>query len=312
MMITASYMEKRESGPLRNNNLYSQAEGGYKMLQPNGQKIGDLTTERIVRSRSSTPCLWEYGGGSTNTGSAQIITGRRFEPRPAIFIPENGHLSNGNHALIPIDIGCYIIRAERGEDLTVSIYKIISIEDEKGQAEKTHSDGRNATLKLINLYNMGEWERSIDEAELASEIAINKVNCYHCRSPYFIQRKSQDPKIVDLIVVSNHHPKTWSEKQRERWKEILFIPFPNVPPESDMEVVRKIAAWLTEKIMANCSNNDTRLCIQGEFSLTAAILNGLIEKGFDMDLLTFPTSEREVVIKGGGIKRVIFHFVRWR
>lgn len=86
----------------------------------------------IERTKKGFPAIWESGGGFTNTGEAQIIAGKDGKPKRPIYIRKKGHLANSEHALLPIEVGDYVIKAyhSRGK-FDVVVYKIISIEEEK-------------------------------------------------------------------------------------------------------------------------------------------------------------------------------------
>jgi hypothetical protein len=69
------------------------------------------TTIPIVRSRRGLPCLWEEGGGFTNTGRATIIADSRGRRKRPIYIRGSGKLSCEQHALIPIEVGDIVVKA---------------------------------------------------------------------------------------------------------------------------------------------------------------------------------------------------------
>ena len=138
---------------------------------------------------------------------------------------------------------------------------------------------------------------------------------------------------MKLLVISNHPPANWPEEQRKGWDEIVYIPFPNVPPEMSREEVRLLADQICKEIekitggyFADTHDDgytfhspvfyggeDWRICIQGEFTLCAEIFSRF---GNCPNLLTFPTTERiveEVKKEDGSVeKRAVFKFVRWR
>ena len=60
----------------------------------------------FVLSKRGLPCLWECGGATSNKGSAIIIASSKGEPKEALCL---GSHSNGQHALIPVQIGDYIV-----------------------------------------------------------------------------------------------------------------------------------------------------------------------------------------------------------
>lgn len=128
-------------------------------------------TVDITRSKTGLPCLWESGGGWSNTGNAQIITDGQGYPKRAIHIREHGPLACSDHALIPIREGDHIVTVRRHWDrVAVQVERIASIQED------------TATLAL--------------EAEPicfdAIEAAVAKANDYHCRSAYYIKNNEED------------------------------------------------------------------------------------------------------------------------
>lgn len=120
----------------------------------------------ITRSRSQIPCLWEKGGGWSNTGEAQIIADRQGNPKRAIHIRTHGDLSCRDHALIPVKKGDHVITVFRHRDrVSTQVERIVSIK------------GDTATL-------VPEIEPICDETIRA---AVDKCNDYHCRTPYYIR-----------------------------------------------------------------------------------------------------------------------------
>ena len=65
----------------------------------------------IERSKRGIPCMWECGGGYSNTGESQIIAGKNGEAKQPIYIRRRGELACCEHALIPISVGDYVISA---------------------------------------------------------------------------------------------------------------------------------------------------------------------------------------------------------
>lgn len=121
---------------------------------------------KLCHSRSGLPCLWECGGGYTNTGSAAIITDKNSYPKRAIYVRTHGDLCNGDHALIPISVGDKIILAEtHREKVTLVVLKITAIHDDDFDIEPC-------------------WTPIAESAILA---ALEKSRSYHCRSPFYIR-----------------------------------------------------------------------------------------------------------------------------
>ena len=136
-------------------------------------------TIRIELSKRGLPCIWEEGGAGSNTGSCTLIGDRNCNPKKPIYVATGGHLSNGNHALIPVKVNDIVVECSQWrKDYTINIYKIIGFNFEE----------QKAILKLINLFDRNEWDfyllqKYVDIVETAKSKAIS----YHCRTPYFIK-----------------------------------------------------------------------------------------------------------------------------
>lgn len=122
---------------------------------------------RVEYSRAGLPCMWESGGGSTKTGGAKIICTSNGLPKKAIYIPRGGHLSNGEHALIPIAVGDVIIfhshDRKGGETEILKIKKIVG--------EKAYTE----TIEMKDCYKN------------AVEAAVKKAHIYHCREAVYVK-----------------------------------------------------------------------------------------------------------------------------
>lgn len=135
---------------------------------------------KITKSKSGLPCLWESGGGMSNTGTAILVAAPDGSPKRPIYIRRSGSLACDDHALIPIRGGDLVIMANhhRG-DFNITINKIIGINLEEDEAE----------LEEINQFSMGEWDDELPEKlKAAIEAAKDKATDYHCRIPYWIQK----------------------------------------------------------------------------------------------------------------------------
>ena len=118
--------------------------------------------------------LWENGGGMTNTGQAQIIAKSDGTMPTAVYMPRSGHLSCGNHALIPVQPYFYLIQTYRSrEEIEHHVYKISRV----SKIGEPHVE-----LTLINKFDRGEWDTPL-EAFLVNAVnaAEDKVKSYHCR-----------------------------------------------------------------------------------------------------------------------------------
>src|SRR5690606_9359581 len=135
----------------------------------------------IEKTKKGFPCLWESGGGFTNTGEATIIAGKDGLPKKTVYVRRRGHLANGEHALIPIAVGDYVISANHHrDDFEIFVYRITKILKEE---EKTYY----AIVEQTNYFSMGEWDAELPAfLEAAVQAAMEKATCYHCREPHFI------------------------------------------------------------------------------------------------------------------------------
>jgi hypothetical protein len=141
----------------------------------------------LTLTKSGVPCLWEQGGGMSNTGSACIVTGLNGEPVTPVYIRRKGTLACDRHALIPVRVGSFMVYAthHRG-DFDIQVYRISKI------------SGDTATADIVLEFTEGEWSdvpKGYD-ADLiiavsdATEAAKNKATCYHCREPHYIIQPS--------------------------------------------------------------------------------------------------------------------------
>ena len=152
----------------------------------------------IERTKKGYPALWECGGGFTNTGEATIITSSSGSPKKPVYIRRRGPLANGEHALIPIEAGDYVIEVDHHrKDFYISVMKIVDVEEkyafleafanfDKGEwdnkdIERVFSAWGTGDLKSIN--DIDEELYNLCQAILAAE---EKATCYHCREPHYI------------------------------------------------------------------------------------------------------------------------------
>jgi len=106
----------------------------------------------LTISKSGLPCLWESGGGATNTGGARIIADRDGQPKKPIYIKRRGQLSCKEHALIPIQVGDYVVEvSHHRRGFHTQIWRITVISDEE------------VTAELVAEYDYGEWDSKLPE-----------------------------------------------------------------------------------------------------------------------------------------------------
>jgi hypothetical protein len=139
-------------------------------------------TFELTISRTGIPCLWEGGGGWSNTGESVIIAGPDASPAKPIYVRKSGSLACARHALIPVHVGSVVIEAQHHRrDFSTSVWRIKSIEETGAEAE------------MIAEYSMGEWVFSTephpgvaDHLIPAVDAAWEKATCYHCREPHYV------------------------------------------------------------------------------------------------------------------------------
>lgn len=121
-------------------------------------------------SRSGLPCLAESGGGYTNTGTAQIIANTKGAPKKAIHVPTSGDLACNDHAIIPVQVGDYVVEVDRHRDrFKIAVGRITGICENE------------LTLERIGKNHWHALENAIDAG-------VEKSQHYHCRVPYYINQ----------------------------------------------------------------------------------------------------------------------------
>ncbi|MCR4892940.1 MAG: hypothetical protein K5989_12255 [Lachnospiraceae bacterium] len=118
-----------------------------------------------------------------------------------------------------------------------------------------------------------------------------------------------------FINLSNHPSEKWDEKQRkaaEEYGNIMDIKFPAVESHGDERYILDLAKEFVESIM-EYANEELAVMVQGEFTLTFAIVSELKERGIRV---VSACSERnvhnEVNSEGEEVKVTRFEFVRFR
>lgn len=125
-------------------------------------------TVNIEISKKGIPCLWESGGGWSNTGYATVIAGTHGEAKKAIYVRTYGDLACNDHALIPVQVGEYVINAEHNrKEENIEVYQITGI---------------NLDDKIAELSQIDEIPKFLKSAV---DACIDKSYDYHCRTPYY-------------------------------------------------------------------------------------------------------------------------------
>ncbi len=141
----------------------------------------------VTTTKRGFVAVWECGGGATNTGDATIIAKPNGEKPTACYIRQSGHLSCGDHALIPVHPGYYVVKTwHHRRDFTHRVYRIIRTFTEGEGDEK---QGKIEVV-LVNEFSRGEWDTPLAEIlQAAIDAAEDKATCYHCRSAHYVVTK---------------------------------------------------------------------------------------------------------------------------
>ncbi len=134
-------------------------------------------------SRSRIPVAWECGGSSSNTGACTIWCSPDGGKKKAFIVRSSGHLSNGEHALVPVNYGDYRIDVDHaGDDLAITIFMVDRI------LVPAPAEGDKATIffKEVANFSLGEWDHEVPHLAAAIDAAVNKCYCYHCRNAYWV------------------------------------------------------------------------------------------------------------------------------
>ncbi|NPA33859.1 MAG: CRISPR-associated protein [Chlorobi bacterium] len=116
-----------------------------------------------------------------------------------------------------------------------------------------------------------------------------------------------------FINLTNHPSSTWSEEQRREAEglggEIVDYPFPEVPPEASSEDVVSLAKEIFDDIMGRYGTEGLVVLVQGEFTLTVALVSLFTKAG----VMTVCATTKRVVKENpdGSITRW-FQFVQFR
>ena len=151
----------------------------------------------IDTTKRGLPSVWESGGGMTSRGSATIIARPDGSKPRAVYIRRGGHLACGEHALVAVRKGYYLVHASvrRGTRSGGRIERIVetSVTDVHGERFEA-----TATAEVINTFSEGSWDKPLDaKLEAAVEAAFGKASTYHNRSAWYIdtsERPAETPE----------------------------------------------------------------------------------------------------------------------
>jgi len=155
-------------------------------------------TISITTTKRGFPAMWESGGGMTSGGSATVITGRGGEARHPVYMPRGGPLACGNHALITVHEGFYVVHAgvSRGTRSSATISQIVSVSVKDIDGEKWVA---TAETEEVNTFSGGEWDKPLDPKFAAAvEAAFRKAGSYHCRSAHYIDTSEKKSEVSEV------------------------------------------------------------------------------------------------------------------
>ena len=145
--------------------------------------------KKIERTKKGFPALWECGGGYTNTGEATIIASSSGGPKKPVYVRRRGHLANGQHALLVLEKGDYIIECDHHrKDFNIDIFQIVDFKTEKTIEEEVF-------FKLKEEITEDEFEKRYD---VKYDEFIKGKSCeikfltkyYELPDSYFCRKKS--------------------------------------------------------------------------------------------------------------------------
>src|SRR5579875_585867 len=120
---------------------------------------------------------------------------------------------------------------------------------------------------------------------------------------------SETPRGSCFVNLSNHPNANWEDAQREAAlafaERIEDIAFPEVPPDAGEPAIETLA----DKCAAQIPPGTSHALVQGEFTLTLALVKRLQERGI---ACLAATSKREVEVDDQGRRVSNFRFVRFR
>ena len=159
---------------------------GNKIIFTMTQMNNSTTLMNADVTKSGFVSLWEQGGSRRNTGEAIIVAKPDGTMPTAVYIPKGGHLFNGQHALIPVHPGYWVIKTSHyRQDFSHEIYEVVCgfVENNVPKVE----------LRKINEFSRGEWNVPVKiYFKAAIEAAEKKATDYHCRSAYFAVLKEKN------------------------------------------------------------------------------------------------------------------------
>ena len=178
------------------------------------------TLNDIVVTRGGWPALWECGGALSRRGSATIIAeADGAKPRP-VLVKTRGHLACGQHALVGLRAGMYVISAGRSGAVSIKRIKRVGVQGREVLAEVEEVDSSSIPPKL----------------QPAVQAAVTKARTYHCRFAVWVDssaaRKYGPGRRRLAAIYDEIHADKMSaiEAEMEDWERELLV-LTEAPPE---------------------------------------------------------------------------------
>lgn len=134
--------------------------------------------ELLEMTKTGKAAAWERGGGFSKTGASVIWTGLDGKPLRPLFVRRKGERACKEHALLPINVGYFCIKATRN---AVTIFVVENLG--KRFVRSPFRADWVATLKKVY---QGPADGAPEFLKAAAKAAVEKASCYHCRTPHYI------------------------------------------------------------------------------------------------------------------------------
>ncbi len=152
------------------------------------EKTSTPTLMPAYLTKRGLVALWEKGGSMASSGCATIVAQDDGKRPCAAYINPPGPISNGEHALIPLRSGFYIIKTRQEDEVFEhEVYKILKTftQNENGQKKGF------IQVRQINRFSNGKWENQLaKKLNSAVKAAEKKATTYLCRTAVYVQQPS--------------------------------------------------------------------------------------------------------------------------
>lgn len=118
-------------GRPRNPNLNYAMELFFNSDNPNGGQVDDvLPIQGEIINKTGGYGLWEEGGSTGTEARAIFATNTDGSAPVPFYVFDKNSVVNGKHALVPIEVGSYIVLGGRKNNVAVVlVYKVMEIND---------------------------------------------------------------------------------------------------------------------------------------------------------------------------------------